>query len=213
MVVEELNKHPILEDAISRLRNKNTGTQEFRTVADTVFELLAFKVTELLPVREIEVETPVGNIMAKVLDNSHRTILVPIIRSGITMLPVFQKWIPNCDIGFIGQERDEVTAKPKEYYFNIPSISQEDSVLVLDPMIATGGSAAATIRALLEKKIEEKQIHIVAVIAAPEGLDLLKETFPEIRITVARIDEKLNDQKFIVPGLGDFGDRYNGTES
>lgn len=213
MVIKELNRHPILEDAMGRLRNRNTGTQEFRTAANTVFEFLAFEVTKLFPVREIRIETPVGNTTTEMLDNSCRTILVPILRSGITMLPVFQRWIPNCDIGFIGQRRDEITARPEEYYFNIPPISRENSVLILDPMIATGGSAAATIQALLEEGAEEKQMHIVAVIAAPEGLDLLKETFPEIEITVATIDKKLNDQKFIVPGLGDFGDRYNGTEN
>lgn len=212
MVIKEIDEHPLLDDAIGRLRYSGTEKWEFREASEIVFKFLVFEITKSLKIRETAIKTPVGHIKSKTIDISCRTVLIPILRSGAAMLPAFQKWIPNCDVGFIGQERNEETAKPREYYSNIPLIYPEDSVLILDPMIATGGSVIATISALLEKGVEEKQIQIVAVIGAPEGLELLGKTFPEISVTVATIDEKLNDQKFIVPGLGDFGDRYYGTE-
>ena len=211
-MIVTIDEHPLLNDAIARLRYVETKKREFGEASEIVFKFLVFEVTKSLRIKEVSIKTPVGSAKSSIIDDSHRIVLVPILRSGVAMLPAFQKWIPNCDVGFIGQERDEETAKPREYYFKPPPIHPEDSVLILDPMIATGGSAVATIQALLKKGVEKKQLPIADVIAAPDGLNLLEKMFSEINVTVATIDEKLNGQNFIVPGLGDFGDRYYGTE-
>ena len=213
--INELDRHFVLEDAMGILRNEETKTREFREAAEVVFGFLAREIKgRLFSPKKVAVETPVGKTTCEILDmDSRRIILMPIIRSGIAMLSAFQREMLNWDVGFVGQQRDETTAEPREYYFNVPQIFSEDIVLILDPMIATGGSAVATIQTLAKEKATVKQMHIAAVVAAPEGLNLLTSKLPELGITVAAIDERLNEQKFIVPGLGDFGDRYWGTKN
>lgn len=217
MEIIELEKHPLFSNALAMIRDKRSGRSEFRNAAATISEFLAIEATkDILSVKEIEIETPLKRTEASIVDGSKRILLVPILRSGLAMLPAFQKVIPNYDIGFVGQKRDEVTAAPKEYYCNIPMNSSKSNighVLILDPMIATGGSAVATVKILVEKyKIAPEKVYLVAIVAAPEGLELLNSVFPRITVVVAAIDEGLNDKKFIVPGLGDFGDRYYGSE-
>lgn len=218
MEVIELDAHPLLGNAMAILRDKQSGRSEFRTAAVTISEFLAIEILrDVLSVKTVEIETPLERTTVSVIDN-RRILLVPILRSGLAMLPVFQKVIPNYDIGFVGQKRDEITAVPKEYYCNIPAVNSSeksdlDTILILDPMIATGGSAVATVKILVEKyKILPEKIYLVAIVAAPEGLNLLNSVFPQITVMVAAIDAGLNDRKFIVPGLGDFGDRYYGSE-
>ncbi|MBU4368610.1 uracil phosphoribosyltransferase [Patescibacteria group bacterium] len=202
---------------MAKLRNKKSSPSIFRSAADRVSELLAIETAvDILPTRDIEIETPIGQTTGTIIDDSKKILLVPILRSGLAMLPMFQKVIPNYDIGFVGQKRDEITAEPKEYYCNIP-VNHEPLdvhlVVILDPMIATGGSAVATIKVLVEKyKIPQDIIYLVAIVAAPEGLELLNETFPQVTVFVAAKDESLNAKKFIVPGFGDFGDRFFGSE-
>lgn len=217
MNVIELDEHPLLGDALTKLRNKKSSGSEFRAAATVVSKFLAMETArDVLPVRDIKIETPVGLTIGITIDDSKKIILVPILRSGVAMLPMFQKVIPNFDVGFVGQKRDEITAEAKEYYCNIPinhDLASIHRVVILDPMIATGGSAFATIKLLVEKyKIPQDIIYLVAIVAAPEGLELLSRTFPQVTILLAAQDEKLNNKKFIVPGLGDFGDRFFGSE-
>lgn len=215
MEIIELEKHPLLGNALTILRSKKSSGSEFRNAANIVSKFLAIETArDILPVRNIEIETPVGRTAGVIIDDSEKILLVPILRSGLAMLPVFQETIPNYDIGFVGQKRDEITAEPKEYYCNIPANSESiHRVVILDPMIATGGSAVATIKLLVEKyKIPQEIIYLIAIVAAPEGLKLLAKTFPYIVVLVAAQDERLNAKKFIVPGLGDFGDRFFGAE-
>lgn len=213
----EIYEHPLVGDAMAILRNKESNKNEFRIAAAIISEFLAVEVTkDILPAKVIKVETPLEQATVSVIDNNKKVILVPILRSGLAMLPMFQKIIPNYDIGFVGQKRDEITAAPREYYCNIPMNSEKSNIghaLILDPMIATGGSAVATIKILVKKyKIMPEKIYLAAIVAAPEGLKLLNDVFPQITVIVAAIDNGLNDRKFIVPGLGDFGDRYYGSE-
>lgn len=216
MQIIELDKHPLLGNALTMLRNKKSRGSEFRNAANIVSKFLAIETARVLSVRDIEIETPIGRTKGVIIDDSEKILLVPILWSGLAMLPVFQETIPNYDIGFAGQKRDETTAEPKEYYCNIPANSESDihRVVILDPMIATGGSAVATIKLLVEKyKIPWEIIYLVAIVAAPEGLKFLAKTFPYTVVLVAARDERLNAQKFIVPGLGDFGDRFFGSEN
>ncbi len=217
MEIIELEEHPLLGNALARIRDKQSGSSEFRNAANIVSGFLAVEATkDILPIKTIKIETPLKQMTVSVIDVSKRILLVPILRSGLAMLPAFQKIVPNYDIGFVGQKRDETTAEPKEYYCNIPvnsGLLSIHKVVILDPMIATGGSAVATVKILVGKyKILPEKIYLVAIVAAPKGLELLNSVFPRITVMVAAIDEGLNDKKFIVPGLGDFGDRYYGSE-
>ncbi|MBU3965587.1 uracil phosphoribosyltransferase [Patescibacteria group bacterium] len=217
MKIIELDGHPLLGNALTILRNKKSSGGEFRNAANIVSKFLAIETArDILPVREVKIETLVGQTTGTVIDDSKKIILVPILRSGLAMLPMLQEVIPNYDIGFVGQKRDEATAEPKEYYCNIPVNHGSPDVyrvVILDPMIATGGSAAATIKLLVEKyKIPQEIIYLVAIVAAPEGLELLSETFSQVTVLIAARDERLNAKKFIVPGFGDFGDRFFGSE-
>lgn len=216
MEIIKLDEHPLFGNALAVLRNKKSSRSEFQIAAATVSKFLAIKTTrDVLPVRDVKIETPVGQAAGIIIDDREKILLVPILRSGLAMLPAFQEIIPNYDIGFVGQKRDEITAEPKEYYCNIPANSGSDiyRVVILDPMIATGGSAVATIKLLVEKyKIPQEIIYLAAIVAAPDGLKLLAKNFPYIAVFIAAIDKGLNNEKFIIPGLGDFGDRYYGSE-
>ena len=177
------------------LRNRKTGTKEFRRSADKVARELATKAK-----RELSKRKGVRAI-----------VLVPVLRSGLALLPAFLSVFPEASVGFIGLKRDEKTFKPKNYYQHLPPFSKKDTVLVLDPMLATGGSACATITALTESGAHENNIMFVGVISAPEGITAIEHQFPKATLFVATRDKKLDKRKYIVPGLGDFGDRYFGT--
>lgn len=194
---------------LSLLRDKKTNLENFRKAADQLGSLLSFEVADLLEKGEHAIETPLSS--TKGFHLKQNIVLLPILRAGISLLYPFMKLFPSSSVGFFGIRRDEETAEPHTYYENLPTISSSDVVVVLDPMIATGGSGVMVIEKLKSKGIEEKNIIYAGIIAAPEGIQALKEIAPEMRVVCVEIDTHLNDKKFIMPGLGDFGDRYFGA--
>ena len=190
MSVVEIVDHPLIQHKISLLRDRNTGTKEFRDLVSEVAMLLCYEATRDLPTEEVEVETPIALARTKVLAG-RKLALVPILRAGLGMV-------------------DGMTLKPVEYYCKLPSDINEREVLVLDPMLATGGSASDAITQI--KKRGAKHIKFIGLIAAPEGMKALHEAHPDVDIYVGTLDERLNDQGYIVPGLGDAGDRIFGTK-
>lgn len=195
---------------VTILRNKETDLVGFRAAAMQLAALLAAEVADQLPMRTIRVTTPVGVASGQCYQRD--LILAPILRAGLAFLPAFLTLFPSAKIGMVGVRRDESTAIGFEYYHNVPHIAQEHDIILLDPMIATGGSATIAIRELLVRGAQEESIILASAIAAPEGLQQLNHLFPKLRIVCAQIDQCLNAQKYIVPGLGDFGDRFFGTE-
>ena len=201
--------HPLIQHKISLLRNKATGTKEFRDLVNEIAMLLCYEATRDLPTEEVEIETPVSVARTKVLAG-RKLALVPILRAGMGMLDGMLTLIPAAKVGFIGLYRDESTLQPVEYFCKLPSDIEERDVLVLDPMLATGGSARDAITQI--KKRGARSIKFIGIIAAPEGLKALHEAHPDVDIYVAALDEKLNEKGYIVPGLGDAGDRIFGTK-
>ena len=193
---------------LSELRDQNTGRDHFRYVADRISESLAYETYDRLPKEEYSLITPVSQTKGARLKNS--IVLVPILRSGLAMLYPFLRVFDHAKVGFFGMRRDEKTYDAKLYYENLPEIKKGDDVIVLDPMLATGGSAFRAISLLTDKGVDCSNLYYVGMVAAPEGLERIQE-FP-ITTVIASIDQSLNENKFIVPGLGDFGDRYFGTE-
>lgn len=197
----------ITQDALSHLRDKNTDTKIFRTYADRIaFQLLSFALGNADLV-EKEIETPIQKTRAPFLHSNF--VFITIFRAGLSMLPAALQLMPQVPVGFVGLRRDEQTAVATEYYVNLPKISQDSTVILADPMLATGGSMRHTLTQIT--KFSPKEIRVVSVICAPEGIAKIQEKFPDINIYTAAVDEKLNDKKYIIPGLGDFGDRYFGT--
>jgi uracil phosphoribosyltransferase len=194
---------------LSLLRDKNTTTEVFRKSADQIGTWLAFQASELIEKEQVALETPVAKTTGYQIKKD--IVLLPVLRAGIALLNPFMRLFPSSKVGFIGIRRDEETALPSLYYKNIPSIAPSDMVIILDPMIATGGSGGVVIKMLKELKVHEEQIIYAGVVAAPEGLSAIQELAPKMKVISAEVDEKLNDKKYIVPGLGDFGDRYFGT--
>lgn len=201
--------HPLIQHKISLLRDKQTGTKEFRDLVSEIANLLCYEATRDLPTEEVEIETPVTVARTKVLAG-RKLALVPILRAGMGMLDGMLSLIPAAKVGFIGLYRDETTLQPVEYFCKLPSDIAERDVLVLDPMLATGGSAIDAIN--LIKKRGAKRIKFIGLIAAPEGLKALQEAHPDVSIYVAALDDHLNENGYIVPGLGDAGDRIYGTK-
>lgn len=195
--------------SLTRLRDKKTGSSEFRFVASRLAHHLVQKTFPLLPLKEKTVETPFQK--TKGYELKGRIILIPVLRSGIALLSVFLEYFPEASVGFMGLKRDEKTAIAHEYYRNLPPIGPHDTVIVLDPMIATGGTAVQVFQHLQNLGVKIQQMIFVALIAAPEGLQVVKKAFPKLRIVLEVVDKGLNKKKFIVPGIGDFGDRYFGT--
>lgn len=195
---------------ITTLRDKNTTQGEYRSATEKLAFLLAVEVGQMLPKETFSVQSPMGPANGYKL--KHNVVLVPVLRSGLALLYPFMRYFPNAKVGFVGMKRDEVTAEAHNYYINLPHIEPEDTVIILEPMLATGGSGAATIDILKKAGVKEEKILAVHVIAAPEGIQLVRSKHPNVRIHIAQVDESLNSKKFIVPGLGDFGDRYFGTE-
>ena len=201
--------HPLIQHKLTYIRDKNTGTKEFRELVDEVATLMAFEITRDMPVEEIEIETPVTIAKTKVLSGK-KLAIVPILRAGIGMVDGVLKLIPAAKVGHIGLYRDPETLKPVEYYAKLPADVEERDFIIVDPMLATGGSAVEAIHSL--KKRGAKNIKFMCLIAAPEGVKAIQEEHPDVDIYIAALDEKLNDHGYIVPGLGDAGDRLFGTK-
>ena len=201
--------HPLVQHKVSLLRNKNTGTKEFKELVSELAMLLCYEATRDLPTEEVEIETPIAVARTRVLAG-RKLALVPILRAGLGMVDGMLSLLPAAKVGHIGMYRDETTLQPVEYYCKLPSDIHERDVLVLDPMLATGGSAADAITQI--KKRGAKSIKFIGIIAAPEGLERLHREHPDVDIYVAALDEKLNENGYIIPGLGDAGDRIFGTK-
>ncbi|MFJ6412589.1 uracil phosphoribosyltransferase [Terribacillus saccharophilus] len=201
--------HPLIQHKLTYIRDKNTGTKEFRELVDEVAALMAFEITRDLPMEETTIQTPVVEAKTKVLAGK-KIGLVPILRAGLGMTEGILRLIPAARVGHIGMYRDPETMQPVEYYIKLPSDIEERELIVIDPMLATGGSANDAIHSL--KKRGAKQIRLMCLIAAPEGVEVIKEEHPDVDIYLAAMDEKLDDHGYIVPGLGDAGDRLYGTK-
>jgi uracil phosphoribosyltransferase len=201
--------HPLIQHKLTYIRKKETGTKEFRELVDEIATLMAFEATRDLPLYEIEIETPVAKTKAKVLSGKKLGI-VPILRAGMGMVDGILKLIPAAKVGHVGLYRDPETLKPVEYYVKFPSDIEDRDFIVVDPMLATGGSAVEAINSL--KKRGAKHIIFMCLIAAPEGLKALEEAHPDVDIYIAALDERLNEKGYIIPGLGDAGDRLFGTK-
>ena len=209
MSVVEIVDHPLIQHKISLLRDRNTGTKEFRDLVSEIAMLLCYEATRDLPTEEGEVETPVALARTMVLAG-RKLALVPILRAGLGMVDGMLNLIPAAKVGHIGMYRNEETLEPVEYYCKLPNDINEREVFVLDPMLATGGSACDAIGQI--KKRGAKHIKFIGLVAAPQGLKALHEAHPDVDIYVGALDEKLNDNGYIVPGLGDAGDRIFGTK-
>ena len=200
--------HPLIDHKLTIMRNKETGTKEFRQNLDEIAMLMAYEVTKNLPLQNIEIETPICAMTGKKLVRP--IVLVPILRAGLGLVDGFKTIIPTAKVGHIGMSRNEETLEPEEYYAKFPSCLKESDVFVLDPMLATGGSACAAITNI--KKRGARNIKLACLVAAPEGIQMLEREHPDVDLIIAAVDEKLNDKGYIVTGLGDAGDRLFGTE-
>ena len=204
----ELN-HPLIKHKISILRDKKTTTKEFRELIGEISMILCYEAFKNAPLEEKEVETPIAKTKGYIL-NENKYAFVPILRAGMGMVDGVLSVIPGAKIGHIGLYRNEETLEPVEYYFKVPDGIEDKEVILLDPMLATGGSGIDAISQIKARGV--KKIKFLSIIAAPEGLEKMKEAHPDVQIYCATIDEHLNENGYIVPGLGDAGDRIYGTK-
>jgi uracil phosphoribosyltransferase len=202
-----LLKHPLLTHKLTQLRRKETSTKDFREILEEIAGLMAYEITRDLPVKNITIETPIG--ICDTQELAMDVVIVPVLRAGLGMVDGITNLIPTARVGHIGMYRDHITLKPMTYYSKFPDNLPDAVVLVLDPMLATGGSSTAAIQIL--KDHGAKSIKLVCVVGAPEGLERIMKDHPEVQIFLAGLDEKLNEYGYIVPGLGDAGDRLFGT--
>lgn len=201
--------HPLIQHKISILRDKRTGTNEFRALIEEIAMLMGYEALRDLPLKEVEVETPIETCMTPMIAGK-KLAIVPILRAGLGMVNGILALIPSAKVGHIGLYRDEVTHEPHEYYCKLPNPIEQRTIVVTDPMLATGGSAVAAVDFI--KEHGGKNIKFMAIIAAPEGLERLHKTHPDIQIYVGHLDRQLNENAYICPGLGDAGDRIFGTK-
>ena len=201
--------HPLIQHKISLLRDKDTGVKEFREMISEIAMLMCYEATRNLPLKEVEIETPLTIARTKILAG-RKMAVIPILRAGIGMVDGVTTLIPAAKVGHIGLYRDPETLKPVEYYSKLPKDINDRDVIVLDPMLATGGTAVDAIDII--KKSKPKSIKFMCIIAAPEGVKALTSAHPDILVYCAALDEKLNEHGYIVPGLGDAGDRIFGTK-
>ncbi|MCI8510698.1 MAG: uracil phosphoribosyltransferase [Lachnospiraceae bacterium] len=201
--------HPLIQHKISRLRDKNTGTNEFRTLIEEISTLMGYEALRDLPLTEKEVETPIERCTTLVLAGK-KLAVVPILRAGLGMVNGILALVPSAKVGHIGLYRDETTHEPHEYFCKLPSPIDQRTIVVTDPMLATGGSAVAAVDFI--KRHGGKTIKFMCIIAAPEGLKRLRAAHPDIQIYIGHLDRELNENAYICPGLGDAGDRIFGTK-
>ena len=201
--------HPLIQHKLTFLRSVETGTKEVRELGSEIANLMCYEATRNLELEDIEIETPICATTVKGLKGK-KLAVVPILRAGLGMVDGMLAMIPAAKVGHIGLYRDPDTLEPVEYYCKLPEDCSEREVFVVDPMLATGGSAVAAIQMLKDKGV--RNIHFLCIIAAPEGVEAMKETHPDVDIYIGALDEKLNEHGYIVPGLGDAGDRIFGTK-
>lgn len=200
--------HPLIQHKVTLMRKKETGSKDFRNLLEEITMLMGYEITRGLPLEDVEIETPVAKMIGKQISGKKLGI-VPVLRAGLGMVQGMLNLIPTAKVGHIGLYRDPQTLEPVEYYCKLPDVEDRDFIIV-DPMLATGGSASAAITLLKEKGI--KNIKLMCLVAAPQGVQKVNADHPDVRIYVAALDDKLNDQGYIVPGLGDAGDRIFGTK-
>ena len=201
--------HPLVQHKISMLRKKTTGTNEFRTLVEEIATLMGYEALRDLPLEDVEVETPIETCMTPMLAGK-KLAIVPILRAGLGMVNGVLSLVPSAKIGHIGLYRDEETHEPHEYFCKLPNLIEQRTIVVTDPMLATGGSAVAAIDFI--KQHGGKHIKFMCIIAAPEGVKRLHEAHPDVQIYVGHLDRELNENAYICPGLGDAGDRIFGTK-
>ena len=201
--------HPLIQHKISMLRNKGTGTNEFRKLVEEIGILMGYEALRDLPVEDVQIETPIETCMTPMISGK-KLAVIPVLRAGLGMVEGMLAMIPAAKVGHIGLYRDPETLVPVEYYCKLPADSSERDIFVVDPMLATGGSAEAAITMLKQKGV--KNIRFMCIIAAPEGVKKLQEVHPDVDIYIGALDDHLNDHGYIVPGLGDAGDRIFGTK-
>ena len=201
--------HPLIQHKLTIIRKKDTGINEFRQIVGEIGGLMVYEMTRDLPLKNVEIETPIGKSTQKELAGK-KLVIVPILRAGLGMVDGVLQMIPSAKVGHIGMYRDEETLKPHEYFFKMPPDIEERECIIVDPMLATGGSANMAIEAL--KKRGAKNIRLAVLVAAPEGVKAVQEANPDVDIYAAAEDEKLMDNGYIYPGLGDAGDRLFGTK-
>ncbi len=200
--------HPLIKHKLTNIRKEETKTKDFYQNVEEIAGLMAYEITRNFPLKEVEITTPICK--SKQFELAHDVVIVPILRAGLGMVEGIRKMIPTAKVGFIGLYRDEKTLEPCEYYAKFPDTIVNSIVLVVDPMLATGGSASAAITIL--KKRGCKDIRFVGLVGAPEGVKVMQKNHPDVNLFLAALDEKLNDKGYIVPGLGDCGDRLFGTK-
>ena len=202
--------HPLMHHKLAIIRNEETGTKDFRQTVEEIANLMAYEVTRDLPTVDVDVKTPCGIAKTKMLSKS--VVIVPILRAGIGMVDGITSLIPTAKVGYLGLYRDEETLEPKEYYCKFPKNIEDSFVLLVDPMLATGGSVVHALDVLNRYGVKDENIKYVGVVGAPEGVKNVQDHHPNVEIFLASLDEKLNDKGYIVPGLGDCGDRLFGTK-
>ncbi|AXX64688.1 MAG: uracil phosphoribosyltransferase [Lactobacillus sp.] len=201
--------HPLIQHKLTLIRDKETGTQEFRGIVNEIAELMVYEMTRDLPLKDTKVQTPMGETVQKELAGK-KLAVIPILRAGLGMVDGVLRLIPAAKVGHIGMYRDEKTLKPHEYFVKLPSDIDQRELFIVDPMLATGGSANMAIDAL--KKRGAKHMRLVVLVAAPEGVRKVQAAHPDVDIYAAALDEKINENGYIFPGLGDAGDRLFGTK-
>ncbi len=206
-MLEVLN-HPLITHKLTQMRKASTGTKDFRENLDEIAELMAYEVCRDLPTKPVEIQTPIAKCTG--FELSKEVVIVPILRAGIGLLDGIRRLVPTAKVGFIGMYRDEKTLEPHEYFAKFPSGMDDAIVMIVDPMLATGGSAIDAIAAV--KKRGAKQIKLVCLVGAPEGVKAIQAAHPDVDIYIAALDDHLNENGYIVPGLGDAGDRIFGTK-
>lgn len=209
MIKVNILDHPLIQHKLTQIRRKDTSTTQFRQIINEIGGLMVYEITRDLPLEQIEIETPVAKTKANVIAGK-KMVVVPILRAGLGMVDGILQMIPSARIGHIGIFRDEETLQPVEYFAKFPDGLDQRDIFIVDPMLATGGSAIAAINSIKERGA--KNIKLVCLVGAPEGVKAINDAHPDVTVYLASLDEKLNEKGYIVPGLGDAGDRIFGTK-